>query len=310
MAAVISVIETTGVILEGLSIDASDNSVSGCDVMLAGIRFLNSSGEVLRSAITGTQLKQPRSCPNLFPGNGFGIVADASLAGTFSVSITGNSVHDFSRNGILVRGAGLNADIVDNVVSGRGPAYGFFQFGVFAADGAVARITGNTLVQANCGSLSHDRCLDVRSEGVVLRSVGAGTVVDNNTITNVQSGIFVNGGENLKIRNNLISNVDVLSGIHVQRMTDSLVAQNRVVRVGPINNEASNNQEGCGINAVSGAANSRNTYVDNFVNDAYCGVAYVSSDLVLAGTYVNTLYTTFNSDLYPRAYPPVSGAIQ
>jgi hypothetical protein len=223
------------------------------------------------------------------------------------VSITGNSVHDFSRNGILVRGTGLNADIVENVVSGRGPEYGGFQFGVFVADGAVAQITKNTLFQANCGSLSDERCFEVRSEGVVLRSVGAGTVVDNNTISNVQSGIFVNGGENLKIRNNVIGNVDVLSGIHVQRMTNSLVAENRIWHVGPITNEASNNQEGCGINAISGTGNSSNTYADNVVNDAYCGLAYGSSDLVLSGTYVNTLYTTFNSDLYPDKYPPVSG---
>ena len=39
-------------------------------------------------------------------------------------------------------------------------------------------------------------------------------------------------------------------------------------------------------------------------SDAYCGVAYVTSDWVDSGAYFNTLYSALNSDNYPNSFPP------
>lgn len=304
-ASVITVVNTEDVTIEDLAIDASNNNVDGCNVALAGIRFLNSSGWVRRSAIFGAELKQPRSCPGLFPGNGFGVRVDSDRPGSYWVAIENNSIRNYTRNGILVMGAGVTAEIRQNTIAGKGPAADAFQFGVFIANGAVARVSRNVITQANCGSLLHDPCHDLRSEGVVLRAVGDGTVVEGNIISNVQSGVFINGGNRLRILNNLISNVDVLSGIHVQGMTDSLVAMNQIFNVGPFDDWISENQEGCGINVVQGAGNARNTYAENLVSDAYCGVAFVSSEMVVSGVYVNTLYETLNADNYVnRPFPP------
>src|ERR1051326_8902395 len=113
VAAVIAVINTTGVTIQDLAIDASDNTVKGCDIALAGIRFLNSSGTVQGNALFGTQLKNPQSCPALYPGNGFGVHIDASIPGTFQVLVRDNSIHDFGRNGILAVGSGVTAEILD-----------------------------------------------------------------------------------------------------------------------------------------------------------------------------------------------------
>ena len=56
--------------------------------------------------------------------------------------------------------------------------------------------------------------------------------------------------------------------------------------------------------SVSGAGNSANTIRGNLVNDAYCGVAYVTGDRVQDNIYLNTLYETLNGDNYPDAFPP------
>ena len=60
------------------------------------------------------------------------------------------------------------------------------------------------------------------------------------------------------------------------------------------------------MNEYSGTGTfSGNQIFDNTVNDAYCGVAHVTADLVYAGVYFNVLYTELNTDLYlyPLPFP-------
>jgi hypothetical protein len=45
--------------------------------------------------------------------------------------------------------------------------------------------------------------------------------------------------------------------------------------------------------------------VNNLVNDAYCGIAYVTADNVEAGKFFNTLYNTLNTDAYPTPPPSI-----
>jgi hypothetical protein len=311
--AVISVVNTGDVTIEGLAIDASNNTVNGCTVNLAGIHFSNSSGKVANNAIFGAQLKDPQSCTTLFPGNGSGVQVDTSTGqtGMFSVSIDHNSIHDFNRNGILAVGSGVTAEVRGNTISGVGPSTGYFQFGVFIANGAVGHITGNMISQGNCGNLSSRDCINLRSEGVVFRAAGDGSIVDSNFISTVQSGIFLNGANNAQITNNIIMNVDALDGIDIQGsasgfFTNSVIAGNSISHVGAVNADASNNETGCGINEASGTGVAQNIILNNNVNDAYCGVASVGADQVFSGVYLNTLYATLNADLYPSTYPPAA----
>jgi hypothetical protein len=318
--AVINVLNTHDVTIQNLAIDASHNTVSGCAVnnagvitnSLAGIHFYNASGSVENSAIFGAQLPSP-GCLALFPGNGFSVQVDTDgkSPGPFQVSIGHNSIHDFGRNGILAVGSAVNAEIEGNAISGVGPSTGAKQFGIFLALGVVGRVTSNVISQGLCGTLSSLDCINLRSEGIVLRAVGDGTVLDRNIITNVQSGIFVNGGNAVKITNNLIKNVQALSGMDIQgtaagHFTNSLIEGNTIVSVGPINSDASNNKEGCGINEYSGTGVLGNTFRNNTVNDAFCGIAFVTADNVESGAYFNTLYATLNADQYPNTFPPAT----
>jgi len=304
--AVITVMNAQGVTIQNLAIDASKNAASGCTVALAGIHFYNASGIVDSATISGTQLSNPLSCTTLFPGNGFGVQVDETAGSTasFSVTVRNTSIHDFGRNGILVIGSGESVKIDGNSIAGVGPSTGVHQFGVFLADGATGQVIGNSISQGNCGTIPIPDCFNLRSEGVVLRSVGNGAVVADNMITNVQAGVFVNGATGAVVTRNTISNVDALDGIHIQGSISGLFTKNRIFHVGPLTTDTSSDEEGCGINDISGTGSSENNILANWINDAYCGVAYVSTDRVEANMFLNTLYETLNGDDYPVTFPP------
>jgi hypothetical protein len=77
-----------------------------------------------------------------------------------------------------------------------------------------------------------------------------------------------------------------------------------ISHVFPIGITASANETGCGISEAAGTGVSHNLIVDNTINDAYCGVSYVTSDNPFTGFYFNTLYNTLNVDQYPNGFPP------
>ncbi len=59
--AVIATVNTNGVTIENLAVDASNNTVNGCTPSLAAIHYYNSSGTVDHNAIFGAQLANPQS---------------------------------------------------------------------------------------------------------------------------------------------------------------------------------------------------------------------------------------------------------
>jgi len=299
--AVITVMNTWGVRIENLAIDASRNSVQGCAPQLADIHFHNASGSVADDALFGAQLANSQNCVAIFPGNGFGVLVDSNKPGPFYVAVEHNSIHDFTKDGIQAIDAGVTARVEGNRIVGVGPSIPL-QFGVFIANGAVGLINGNIITEGPCGSLSFADCLNARSEGVTLKSFGDGTVVSYNVITHAQSGIFINGGSGARISDNFISDIDALDGIDIQGtasgyFTNSRIENNRVFNVTPL---APN--ESCGVFEYSGTGISGNTISHNTVNDAYCGVGFVTDDHVETGDYHNTLFTDINTDTF--SFPP------
>lgn len=312
--AVITVMNTHDVAIEDLAIDASNNTVMGCSPGVAGIHFYNASGSVTNNAIYGAHLANPLGCTSLPFGNGFGVLVDGNQPGPYQVSISQNSIHDYTANGVEVNGTGtaITADIVGNTISGVGPANGIFQFAIFVLNGPVVTIANNIITEGLCGALASSDCINVRSEGITLRAVGDGTLVDSNTITNAQSGIFINGGNLITVTNNQIRNIDAMSGMDIQGsasgyFTNSVIQGNSISNVGPINQDAVNDGEGCGINEYSGTNVSNNLISNNTVNDAYCGVAFVEADQLNSGVYHNVLYGQLDGDkltVFPPAAEP------
>lgn len=154
------------------------------------------------------------------------------------------------------------------------------------------------------GTIDIFDCYNLRSEGVVLRSTGNGVIVSADTMSNMQADVFVNGATTALIAGNTISNIDALSAIHLQGAISNLVTANRIFHVGPLTEDTVEDEEGCGVNDVSGTSSSQNTILGNWVNDAYAGVCYVTNDLVIGNTFLNVLYETLNRDSYPDVFPP------
>jgi Right handed beta helix region len=246
-------------------------------------------------------------------GCGFGVQVDADQPGPFCVSVKDNSIHDYTRNGVYVTGAGVTARIENNTISGIGPAVGTFQFGVFVLNGAVGLISRNVISEGLCGTLSLTDCISLRSEGVTLRAVGDGTEVSNNVITNAQSGIFINGVNHIRVTNNLISNIEGADGIDAQGTSNSLFDGNIIFNAGPVSAAERGNgfvNISCGILEAPGEGTAGGTEEDNqishtTVNDAYCGVGHVATTHVEAGEYHNTLYPVLASDSTSFPPPPV-----
>ena len=285
------------VTIDNLAIDASQNSVAGCDTPLSAVHFYNASGRLKNSAVFGAKLPNPQSCATFF-GNGFGVVVDSSDPGPFHVTIANNSIHDYQRDGVEVSNAGVNVEIEGNDVSGVGPASGINQFGIFLLNGAGGEIEGNVITEGTCEALSSTDCVNLRSEGVVLRAVRDGVVVDHNVINHVQSGIFLNGVNRARITNNLISNIDALDGIDMYGTSNSLVDSNTIFNATPLANLSE------GIFEAFGGTEGNNLISNNTVNDAYCGVAFVSTSRVNGGKYSNVLYPKLLSNGQSSPPPP------
>ena len=296
--AVVSVLNTDGVHLLNIGVDASKNNVSDCAPTLSAVHFLNSSGEIRNDAITGAKLTSPGACTTL-SGNGYGVLLESTGAGSYWVLVQGNSIHDYSKEGVRAIGNGITATVTGNVITGVGPAGGyFFQFGVFIRDGAVGLVKGNQIAEGDCGTLNLNDCFNARSEGVVLRAVGDGSVVDHNVISRAQSGIFINNANKVRITNNLIGEISALDGIDAQGMSNSLLRNNSIVGVTPLANQ------NCGIvefpgTGSAGGTEQNNLIINTLVNDAWCGIAYVETTTVVSGRYSNVQYTQFRTDLGP-----------
>lgn len=294
--AVISVVNTSGVSIVNLAIDASKNTVVGCTPGLSGIHFFNASGSVEADAISGTALNPQTGCTALFPGNGAGVQADQSDTNSHQVIVLNTSIHDFGRNGVLASGAGETAYISSNAIQGAGPSTGVNQFGVFLALGAGGEVVGNTITQANCGSIAATTCLNQRSEGVILRAAASNVSIKLNVISNVQYGIFVNGATSPVVDANIINNVD-FNGVQIQGSVSGVYTGNRVSHLLPGGT--------CGLAVIPASGSSQNQFDFNLINDAYCGIGYTASDLV--GTdnyYLNALYQTLDLDLYTATPNP------
>jgi len=210
-----------------------------------------------------------------------------------------NSVHDYSKEGVRAIGNGMTATVTENVITGLGPAGGyFFQFGVFILNGAVGLIKGNQITEGDCGALNQVDCINARSEGVVLRAVGDGSVVDQNVITRAQSGIFINNANKARITNNLIGEISALDAIDAQGMSNSLLRNNTIVGATPLANQSCGIVEFPGM-GLAGGTEQNNLIINTVVNDAWCGIAYVQTTTVVSGQYSNVQYTQFRSDLGP-----------
>ncbi len=229
IAAAILVDGATDVNISRLTVDTGGYGLesSGCSVDVVGVYFRNASGSLTGSAIKnaklGAGLEGCQSGQGVFVQTS-ALNRKASLVSPGGVTISGNSVHDFQKNGITADEVGTVVTISDNAVSGNGPSPIIAQNGIQLAYGAEGTISGNRV-----NNVIYSPCTDAStfcyaSSGIIVFEA-AGTVT-NNVVSTTQVGIYYqnSGGT---VSGNTVQDTLVYDGVYVAG-DNNLVAGNKI----------------------------------------------------------------------------------
>ena len=185
IAAQILVTGGSNVVVSNLTIDGSNNAVTGCGTDVVGIIYQNASG-----AIHGNNVVNQIQ-PSGYTGcqGGLAVYAESSGSGASTVSITGNQVQGYQKNGITADDAGTHATISGNSIIGAGPTDGAAENAIQIAYGATATISSNQVGDSIWAPDTNTDTGDAASGILVYDS--AGVKITANTVASTQFGIAV-----------------------------------------------------------------------------------------------------------------------
>jgi parallel beta-helix repeat protein len=135
--------------------------------------------------------------------NGIAIGVGRTAYGTTgTATIEDNTITDFQKGAIVVDNTGSDATIDGNTISGAGPISTIAQNGIQISRGATAEVTDNTI--SGFDYLIPDAGYPWTSAGILLYQPGE-TLVDGNTVTDSNIGIYDYQSSNVVISNNTVS---------------------------------------------------------------------------------------------------------
>jgi len=262
--------------ISNITVDGSNNQISGCAPDLVGIYYQNANGTVnhvatrfqaLASGLGGCQ-------------SGLGIFAESGYASgkTSTISILNSSVHDYQKNGITADGTGMNATITGNYVVGSGATPVIAQNGIQVSDGATGKVSTNTVTDDVY--VSPDGGPYYSASGILLYDSGGTSghllTVSMNTVSNTQGAIVTYGDSfgtadynsvtSNKITTTLAAGPYLIDGI-------DLCSNNNTAATNTIFNSA-----GAGVHIDSqctestGTTGNNSAATSNTVNEACAGV--------------------------------------
>ncbi|MEM9170349.1 MAG: right-handed parallel beta-helix repeat-containing protein, partial [Pseudomonadota bacterium] len=208
---VFSVLSSTNVIIEDLTVDARGLGSSNA---YYGVYYRNSSGEIDNLTVTG--VRAPLQNDGTPQGGQIGraIFAENVDAAPRMLAVTNNTVTDFQKNGIDLRGVGLDVLVDGNVVEGSGflpAANAIAQNGIVLVNGPTGTISNNEVSEIGFARG------DFSTAGILGFNAGDGVVVDNNTILGPRDG------QDVLVRSN-IGGINFTAG-----EADSLVITNNTL---------------------------------------------------------------------------------
>jgi hypothetical protein len=211
--------------LSYLVVEGTNNNIQTCGLNLIGIFYRNSSGTIMKNS----QLNQ--TLPSGFTGcqSGLGIFVQSGGAGSSKVSITGNYVHDYQKNGITGNEAGTIVTVTGNTVIGSGPTTGAAENSIQICFGATGSISGNTVGD---DIWAPDVVGDPGDAAAGILVFGSnGITIASNIVNSTQFGISVNtdsadnmSGDNNIIKTNKISTSEIFDGIDLCSSNNSVTA--------------------------------------------------------------------------------------
>jgi len=267
VAAVIAIEDSDSVILRNLTIDGGDNRLTECAPTLVGVFYRNSSGEAQSIAVRDVRLGSSLGgCQS-----GYGIFAQSGAGGVSKLRVDSSSVHGYQKVGILGNEEGTELQAVGNAVAGDGVTTLIAQNGIQVGFGATGRIARNSVANHvyTCPALPCDASTNI----LVFESSGV-TVSANATARGVV-GIFLVQSNDSEVRNNRVSDSEILDGIAVVGNRNH-VHLNRVFN----SDEFGLSLEGTG-----------NLAENNVINDTPCGIFAGSGNRLSGNSIFNTELT-------------------
>jgi len=278
----------TGVTIKNIVVDAQASQTCGSGNII-GIYYENSSGTVTNS----TARNQIENNVNDYGVQcGWGIAAEsAGSAPTFAV--TNSSVHNFQKNGIVVRGDNTTGPVLTatgNTVIGIGPVpTDAGQNGIEIAFGATGSVKSNYVADVLNPSTNG-------ATGILLYASTGSPVVETNTVESSDTGIaivhdpgFGGGGSGATINSNHIGGTQTLDGIDLCGATET--AKSNIIY--------NATQSGIHLDdTCGGGSGSGDTVTGNTVSEACAGLLLGtgSPNTTAPNTYFNDGYETQPGD--------------
>jgi hypothetical protein len=189
-----------------------------------GIAYYNAGGTIDHVEIVGI-----RDTPLSGAQHGVGIYAYNADGTPRTLTISDSFIHDFQKNGMVLRGDGLTVRVEGNTVVGVGPTDRIAQNGIQIGYGATGVISGNLVTQCWFNNS------DWTATGILVVSTD-NVVVESNTVVDNESGIAVAGFGALgwpSSNNNVVRGNDVIGnawGVDIQMdANNTFVIYNNIV---------------------------------------------------------------------------------
>lgn len=301
IAAQIAVLNASMVTVSNLTVDGSGNGLSGCGTNLEGIYFQNSTGTISDNAVRN-QILDPS---DLGCQDGLAISIESN-AGSPAVTVKGNSVRNYQKNGITARGLGAGAPgpkvtVTGNTVIGIGATPAIAQNGIEIGRGtSSAKVTSNYVAD------------DVYTGGYwassgILIWASTGVTVSGNTVENAQYAIATYSDPTLGVADGAIITSNHIGGgaDAIDLCSSSNTATSNTIFGST--QDAIHSDDTC-PGPASAPSGNNNTITGNTINEACTGVLLGSGTGTTSApnTYFNVTNTTLAGDACPAAIGSVS----
>jgi hypothetical protein len=298
VAAQVLVTGATAVTISHLTVDGSNNGLSGCSVDPIGIYFQNSSGTITDNAVRD-QLMDPAD-----QGCQIGLAINVeSSTGFPAVTISNNSVRNYDKNGITASGPGNGSSgpavtVSGNTVLGIGATSATAQNGIQIGFGATGSVTTNDVaddiyINPACGGSGQPPCYG--SSGILIYA-SSGVSVSTNIVESTQLGIATASDPTYGLADNTTIKTNHIGGTQTFDAID-LCSDNNTAQTNIIYGSA---QSGVHVDdECPNSTGSGNNVTKNTINEACAGILLGSgsSNTVSPNTFANVTNTTLAGDV-------------
>jgi hypothetical protein len=283
-------VQSADVTVSHLTVDGSNNQLSGCGVDPIGIYYQNASGKITDNAVRNV-LMDPAD-----QGCQVGLAINVeSNTGAPAVTISDNSVRNYDKNGITVSGPdngspGPVATVSANTVIGLGATTVIAQNGIQIGYGATGSVSTNEVVDniyinpANCS-------VCYGSSGILIYG-SAGITVTSNTVESAQLAIVPATASATLTANGTVIKSNHLGGTQnfdaIDLCSDGNTAQSNTIYGAA--------ESGIHLDdSCTPSTGSTNTVTANTINEACAGILVgsgSSGNTITPNTFMNDTNTT------------------